>query len=667
MGDHLLTGLDDQQIEAVTATDTPLAILAGAGAGKTRTLTRRIAWQGAQGSLDIRHTLALTFTRKAAGELRARLHALGVRQQVTAGTFHAIALAQLRRRADDAGRALPQLLDRKVGLLIRLLGGGNTALSQARDVAGEIEWAKARLVDPEGYEAAAALAGRSPSLPVADIARHYERYEREKERRGLIDFDDLLTGCAQAIESDPEFASVQRWRFQHLFVDEFQDVNPAHLRLLKAWLGGRSALVVVGDDDQAIYSFSGADPSYLVDFPRHFPGGSVVRLNANYRSTPQVLVAASAVLPGGLRSKQGFRAVLADGPLPTITAYPSDSEEARRIAARIRDQHTSGSPWSATAVLYRTNAQSASFEAAFRAAGVPFRVRGASRFLERPETRSALARLERATRAAPGTPFAAVIGELPKSDDLSAEEREHAEVIVRMGSEYLAAHGGSGNLSGFLAYLATSLDRDDGTDAADGVQLLTFHRAKGLEWPTVFVTGLERGLSPIGYAETPAQHAEERRLVYVALTRAERWLHLSWAEKRSVGPRVFQRQRSPYLAHVETALAALGADGTGDWRAALARERARLKAAGSRSTSGRAGAERHPDPQVLDALVSWRRDAARASGVPAYVIFHDATLAAVADVKPDSREALLAVPGIGQVKVQRYGDALLDLVKLHAS
>ena len=306
--DALLDGLDATQRDAVTSTAAPLAILAGAGSGKTRVLTRRIAWQSREQRIDPAHVLAVTFTRKAAGELRSRLSRLGVRESVTAGTFHAIALAQLRRRADEQGRAMPGLLERKVRILVPMLPvRGREAALLAAELASEIEWAKARLVKPDAYERAVVAAGRATPRPPAEVAATYRNYEREKRKRGLVDFDDLITGCADVLERDTEFAAAQRWRFRHLFVDEFQDASAAQFRLLRAWLGDRSDLCVVGDPDQAIYGFAGADASYLAGFrrwlpPERFPEVGMVRLGSNYRSTPQVVTAAGAVLgPPGRR------------------------------------------------------------------------------------------------------------------------------------------------------------------------------------------------------------------------------------------------------------------------------------------------------------------------------------------------------------------------------
>src|SRR5947207_1606235 len=440
--DRLLEGLDDAQREAVTTRAAPLAILAGAGAGKTRVLTRRIAWQARHAHIDPGHTLAVTFTRKAAGELGDRLTRLGVRRQVAAGTFHAIALAQLRRRCEDHDRPMPKLLDRKARLLVPMLPG-----------------------------------------------------------RG----------------------------------------------------GERSDLCVVGDGDQAIYGFAGADASYLTSFGEHFPGASVVRLGTNYRSSPQVVSAAAAVLETS-GDRAGVRSSRPEGPLPVVRSYPSDEAEAEGVARSLRRDHPPGTPWSSAAVLYRTNAQSALFEEALRREGVPFRVRGGGRFLDRPEVQVALETLRARTRAQPGVPFAGHLEALAESTaDASEERREHVEAIGRLGRDYLVADGGNGSLGGFLEFLQTALRAGDDTGAASGdaVELLSFHRAKGLEFDTVFVAGLETGLVPIVRAETPSDKAEELRLLYVALSRAERALHVSWAQKRTMGMRTYRRTPTPWLAPIE--------------------------------------------------------------------------------------------------------------------
>jgi DNA helicase-2/ATP-dependent DNA helicase PcrA len=366
--------------------------------------------------------------------------------------------------------------------------------------------------------------------------------------------------------------------------------------------------------------------------------------------------AAEALLADGRHGHTRRQAVHDGGARPTVTAYGSDDEEASQVAARVRAAHRADVPWSSIAVLYRTNAQSAPFEAALGALGVPYRVRGPGAFLARPEVRAAIDALRAAVQVAPGRRFAEHLVDLDAmaaDDDASAERSSHVAALARLGREYVDAEPGAASLDGFLAFLAAALRDDAPTDGDDAVELLTFHRAKGLEFHTVFVTGVERGLVPIAYAETPAARHEERRLLYVALTRAERALHCSWARTRLLGSRAMRRSPSPWLAVLDT--------GTGD------RPPPRPTA-----PAGIAAARRHlgaPNPTADDtlfrALQDWRRRLAQASGVPAYVIFPDTTLRAVAETRPASRDALLALPGVGPVKLERHGPAVLELVRAH--
>jgi DNA helicase-2/ATP-dependent DNA helicase PcrA len=674
--DALLDGLDATQRDAVTNRAAPLAILAGAGSGKTRVLTRRIAWQSRERLVDPAHVLAVTFTRKAAGELRSRLARLGVRESVTAGTFHAIALAQLRRRADEQGRAMPALLERKVRVILPLLPSrSREGALLAAELAAEIEWAKARLVKPDGYERAVAAAGRTTPRPPADVAAVFRGYEREKRKRGLVDFDDLITGCADVLERDADFAAAQRWRFRHLFVDEFQDASAAQFRLLRAWLGDRNDLCVVGDPDQAIYGFAGADASYLARFlrwfpPEQFPQAGFVRLGSNYRSSPQVVAAASAVLGPPGRRRTSVRAAQPDGPLPRFTEYDTAEDEARGVALALRNAETAELPWSRMAVLYRVNAQSALFEEALTRAGVPFRVRGGGRFLERQEVKVALDLLRKSAREAPTRPFVEHLTDLATdAEELAEERREHADALVRLGHEYLEADGGRGSIDGFLAFLQTSLRGDDaGGASGDAVELLTFHRAKGLEFDTVFVTGIEKGLVPISHAKTPEAMDEEQRLLYVALSRAERVLHLCWSRERTVGGRTARRTPSSWLARVEDAVhpAADGLVTSGDAHRSIADARDRVARATGSSTRSKTPVDvPAPDAPLYAALVDWRLRQSRAASAPAYVIFPNTTLAAIATARPRTPRALLDVPGVGPVKAERYGEAVLALVAEH--
>ena len=570
--DHVLAGCDDEQRVAITSPARPLLVVAGAGSGKTRVLTRRIAWRVLSGEAAPAHVLALTFTRKAGGELRARLRALGLPAPVTAGTFHAIALAQLRQRAVDEGRDVPTVLDSKARLLAGLLPSAPASFSRPRvggrreliaSVAMEIEWAKARLIPPGHYLERARTAGRTPLAPPDQVAEWYLRYEQEKRRQRVLDFEDLLAQLADDMVADPAFAAVQRWRFQHLFVDELQDANPAQLRLLDTWLGHRDDLFAVGDPRQAIYGWNGADPSAVTLFAERYPGATVLELATNYRSTPQVVAVAAAALPPG-----GTPQVAAgpDGATPRVAEYACDLAEAAGVAAALRHRHQPGSPWSTCAILARTNAQLVVFESALAAAGVPFRGSIGGAFLARPAVREELEHLagragrdgfeawldDLSTDAAEGRePSSAGPGD-GGADDLDTERALDLAVLARIGTDYRAVDTAPSGV-GFLAYLRQSLRDEPQAVAGDGVDLLTFHRAKGLEWQVVFVTGLEDGLVPIAHAKTTAAWEEERRLLYVALSRATRELHCSWSRQRTFGSRASLRTPSPFLAAVREA------------------------------------------------------------------------------------------------------------------
>jgi DNA helicase-2/ATP-dependent DNA helicase PcrA len=677
-----LAGLDEGQHRAVTSVAEPLCILAGAGSGKTRVLTRRIAHRAAAGSADSRHVLALTFTRRAAGELAGRLRHLGLRDLPTTGTFHAMAWAQLHTWWKGAGRSAPELLDRKGRLLTRLLG--RTTRMSPGELAAEIEWARARLVAPDGYARAAAAADRRTAFDRDRVATLYAAYEEEKRRRHLVDFDDLLTRCIGAMATDQAFADAQRWRFRHLFVDEFQDVNPLQFRLLTAWLGPRADLCVVGDPNQAIYRWNGADASFLVDFPTHFPGAEVVELVDNYRSSPQVLAVAAAVLrsggvaagaPGAGGGGPGrLRANRPSGPVPTIVAYPSDEDEALGVARAVRDHHRPGGRWGGQAVLVRTNDQAVLMAKALRRARIPYRVRGGTSFLARPEVRDAL----RDVTASP-SPLTAALDDLaaslaedpPPDTDAGDDRRAALETLVRLGREFCASdpHGTAAELRTWLSATVASDDPARGTDA---VEIVTFHAAKGLEWPVVHIAGLEDGLVPITYARSDEAVAEERRLLYVALTRAEEVLRCTWAEQRTFGERTTTRRPSPWLAAVTDAASELAAAaGNVDHGRALTQARARLESSSGDASNtsddrpGRAGEVGRDADQLLAELWAWRARVARAAGVPATVVLGDPTLAAVAARRPRSLDELEGLPGLGPVRAGEYGDTLLALVASH--
>ena len=570
--DDLLAGCDEEQAEAITSAASPLCILAGAGAGKTRVLTRRIAWRVLDGSALEPHVLTLTFTRKAAGELKSRLASLRLGEAVTAGTFHAIALAELRRLAAERRRPAPVVLASKARLIGEVLDGlGRTgqlpkrqgarspAYSASRyvhDIAGEIEWAKAWLVSPPEYERRAAEAGRSCSIPPAMVGEVYRAYEIERRKRRLVDFEDLLTLCATELAEDQSYAASARWRFRHVFVDEYQDVNSAQLALLRQWCGEEPDLCVVGDPDQAIYGWNGSDPRAILRFPQDFAGASVLRLRANYRSTTEILTVASAVLDR--QEVPRVKGPAPEGPIPTLRSYENDAAEASSVAELARLSHRPGRSWSQIAVLARTNAQLSSFRRAFEVKQIPYRALGDHLFLRRGAVATALIELSRAPNA---TVLSALAADLRSEADASPDEEgetqgqdgdglaELAELVEDYLRTDVVATG-----AGFRSYLETTIRAGDARDGADAVDLVTFHRAKGLEWQVVFVTGLEDGLVPIAHARDEASLAEERRLLYVACTRAEEELHCSWSKERSFSPgQTSSRQPSPYLDALEVA------------------------------------------------------------------------------------------------------------------
>ncbi|MFP4513555.1 MAG: UvrD-helicase domain-containing protein [Acidimicrobiales bacterium] len=683
--EQLLDDLNAAQRAAVTSDAAPLCILAGAGSGKTRVLTRRIGHRVLTGSADPRHVLALTFTRKAAGELNSRLRALGLRDAVAAGTFHSVAYAQLRSRWADKGITPPTLLDRKVGFVARLV----PKHVQPIDVVGEIEWAKARRITPDTYVDDAARAARTPPLDPLVVADCYARYEATKRDRRMVDFDDLLRLAIRDLTNDREFAAAQRWRFRHLFVDEFQDVNQLQFDLMCAWLGDRDDLCVVGDPNQAIYAWNGADARYLSEFERWFPHSEQVELADNYRSSPQILAAANAVLAPSRPRSSPLRANRPGGPLPVVSRHATDADEATAVARAIRDRHRPGARWSSQAVLVRTNAQGVLIAESLQAAGIPHRVRGGTALLDQAEVKTALAGMRRhhGPFAAAAADLAATIDDTdPAADptsepagagrgatdgdvsDAVAQRRANLEMLLRLADDYQRIDP-TPTAPAFIEWLRTTVGSDQ--PDRDAVDITTFHAAKGLEWPVVHLAGLEQGLVPIGHARTDAALAEERRLFYVAVTRAEHELVCTWAQQRIFGQRTRSREPSPYLDALELA-ATQGADTTPvDWSSFIRAERAKLAATDPPAARSR-GRARAPaadldehDAAVFEALRSWRFTKARAANVPAYVIFNDATLAAIAHSRPRSPRELLALPGIGPVKAERHGHDVLSVLADH--
>jgi DNA helicase II / ATP-dependent DNA helicase PcrA len=539
--EKVLIGLTPSQHAAVASEAAPLCVVAGAGSGKTRVLTRRVARRVIDGSADPERTLVLTFTRKAAEELRKRLGRLGVTSAVQAGTFHAVAYAQLRRSWSDEGRRAPAVLDSPGRLVRKLLlesSGRVPEHSLVTSVCSEISWARAKVLGPQDYPAAAKRSGRGSVDPDL-VMQVYADYSIAKKRRGLVDLDDLVEQCADLLESNEAFASAQRWSNRHFFVDELQDLNPAQWRLLRAWLGGRDDLFVVGDPLQAVYAWNGADRDLLGDIESVLPGTTVLRLDDNHRCSPNIVCVARAVL-GGQQGPMQIRSTREEpGSVPLIRDFEDDLAEATSLARWLREQHRPGSGWSSLAVLARTNSRLDPVEAALKRAGIPV----VRRAMATESQHAALAALRSMPRSTPlRTGLADLSADLDGLDWLARE-------IDGICAEFPDADVGH-----FFWWRSTLADVDgQGPESLDAVQLTTFHRAKGLEWSAVAVVGLEAGMVPIAHATRSEALEEERRVLYVALTRAERELWCSWAKTRCVEDRSWSCEPSPYLAAMQIA------------------------------------------------------------------------------------------------------------------
>jgi DNA helicase-2/ATP-dependent DNA helicase PcrA len=693
-----LDGLDDEQRAVAESLHGPVVVLAGAGTGKTRAITHRIAHGVTTGAHDPRRTLAVTFTTRAAGEMRGRLRALGV-EAVQVRTFHAAALRQLRYFWPRlSGGAFPELLPSKSRLVAEAASRCKlpTDTATVRDLASDLEWAKANFLSGERLAARATEIGRTLSVEPAQLAAVQEAYERAKDARSLLDFEDVLLVTAGALGERPDIADEVRAAYRWFTVDEFQDVNPLQHRLLTLWLGDRDDLCVVGDANQTIYSFTGATPAYLTGFRETFADATEVRLVRCYRCTPQVVEFANRVIAARDRSTAAAGSAAADlqlvsqrpaGAPVEIRMWADDVEEAQQVAARIRRYLDEGVPGRDVAILFRVNAQSAELESALSDLGIAAQLRGTERFFERPEVREAITRLRGAARAGEQSvggladevravlATAGWTAEPPRTTGAVRERWESLAALVALADEL----AGEPTLSDLIAELDARAAVSH-APVADAVTLSSIHSAKGLEWPVVFVVGCSDGLLPLQYAESPEQVEEERRLAYVAITRAADRLHLSWARARQPGGRN-SRSISPFLASLPT-VAGGSADSGGVRRRGTGRQRSERSQTGpARCRVCRKGLVTPPErtlgrctscpsdinTELLDALRAWRLETSRENSVPAYVVFTDVTLTAVAEQLPADADALARIPGIGPKKLDAYGDAVLSLVRDHTA
>ena len=571
---HLLGDLDEAQRRAVTSQAAPLCIRAGPGSGKTRVLTRRIAYRIATGDCEARHCVAVTFTQRAAAELHQRLVGLRIRDRVAVGTFHGLAARQLRRHAIDDRRKPPDILADPSRMLASLVAAGESPQA----LRAELEWCAARSIRPADYPAAASDAGRRTPMAAGRLVELMTAYERKKRRLGLADFGDLLTMAAERLERDTATAEAWRWSRRHFFVDELQDLNQAQFRLLRAWLGQRSDLCAVGDPDQAIFGWSGADRRTMEDFAELFAGAAVIDLRHNYRSNPAIVSLSGLLLDGGKPATPAARSTEeAAGPFaaagPLVVSYPDSTAEAAGVAGAVRSTRAPGDRWSDQAILVRTRRQVADMAAALGAAGVPARV--------------------------------------------VDPEAQH------------------------------------GPEETDAVCVSTMHAAKGLEWPWVHVAGLEEGLVPIAGAAGGGALDEERRLLYVALTRARRGLRLSWAKQRDLPGRPAARKPCRWLAALSEAATAVAPETP---------RHPGARPAGRRPPSLRSA----PEP-LAAALAAWRERVAKQARIAPVAVLNDRELAAIAKSHPASLAELALVTNLGASRLDMFGQQLVDLVAGHAA
>ena len=600
--DALVADLDADQRRAVTTESRLVAVIAGAGSGKTRVLTRRLAYRVASGSADIDHTMVLTFTREAAGELRRRLPRLGITERIVAGTFHSVAHQLLQQRWLDLGRQPKTLVaDRR-----RLVGQtGN--YDKLDELVADMDWATSRGITADDYATAARSDGHRSNVDPGTVALALEKYIAEKRRRGVIDLDDLLGLTISALQSDAGFADGVRWRFRHILIDEAQDLNPLQHRLVDLFRLGRDDLFLVGDPAQAIYGFNGSDPALLVNVEERFPGVEIIRLPLNHRSTPQVVAAgAHALTTNGQRAH--IRSNRPDGTGVTIVAHGDEHHEARAVAGRIAQLDPTLVRRGNVAVLARTHAALGPVRAALATAGLEVRT-----VVDGPG--SVLApHLQQAYRLSDGSQLRRWVHDRLEE----AGEDDPQRDVALAALEYLREQP-SGDGRGLRTWVNST---DPFGSDKPGVDVLTFHASKGREWHTVLLIGCETSLVPHRSATTNAAQAEEARLLYVALTRATDVLHVNWAERRGG----YQRRSTPLLDGFESG--------------------APKPTPPPRELATMQKSERQ---KTIERLRAWRAQVARAGGILPDAVCSDTALAAIADALPIDAVELDAATGFGPI------------------
>ena len=524
LAEEILAALDTEQRAVATAVRGPVCVIAGAGTGKTRAITHRLAYAVDIGVVDPQRILALTFTARAAGEMRTRLRALGV-PSVAARTFHAAALKQLMYFWPQVlGGRFPALLTTKTGFLGEALNRANVSAVKnnavLRDVAGEIEWAKVIGLAPDEYiravdDYARPIRISNNKVDATQIARVYEAYESLKKQERAIDFEDVLLLTVGMLEEEREVRDRVRDQYRYFTVDEYQDVSPLQQRLLDLWIGKRDDICVVGDPAQTIYSFAGASPAFLLNFTHKYPNAEVIRLSTGYRSTPEIVNTANAILRSANLGHE-LDPMNDHGERPTARGFHSEGEEASALVDAIKADIASGLASHEIAILTRTNAQLDLFENALNQAGIENQVRSAERFFNRPEVREILTAIRSASVLSEGDWLSDLRDALKPFG-----ESEYVRAFLQLARE-LEGDG----LTSLRAFLREIEDRAEQNNppVLPGVALATLHAAKGLEWPKVYVAGVSASILPWG--NQPME--EERRLFYVGITRAQKSLSISY-------------------------------------------------------------------------------------------------------------------------------------------
>ncbi|MSS45379.1 ATP-dependent DNA helicase UvrD2 [Cutibacterium sp. WCA-380-WT-3A] len=680
--DAILAALDPEQAKVAKTFDVPVCVIAGAGTGKTRAVTHRIAYGAATGKLDPRRTLAVTFTTKAAGTMRGRLADLGV-VGVQARTIHSAALRQIKFFWPRAYNCeLPPVSDSRFSMVAeasRRVGlGSDKAL--LRDLSAEISWAKVSNVTNDQYASLARAEGRVVAgVSATDVGRVLAGYEAVKRECCVIDLDDILLCAVGLLVQHRDITEEIRNRYQHFVVDEYQDISPLQHRLLELWFGDRNDVCVVGDPHQAIHSYAGARSDYLLNFVADHPGAKRIDLVRNYRSTPEVIRLANEVLVNRVTPEEalehGTGVTLVSrgrsGPEPIFQALSDEASEAAAVAMWIESRHAAGIPWSEVAVLYRINSQAAHLETALAERSIPYLVRGSERFYDRGEVRCSLDALAQLVADEPGADPLPAFDQLLVAHGWSTTAPE-GEGDIRQRWESLQAlhdlavshvNDGVTTLEGLAAVFSRRAATQE-PPVGDAVTLATLHASKGLEWDVVALYGISDAMVPFVMAETPAEMASERRLLHVGVTRARRdlWVSYSWAGGN--------RERQGISRFLR------GLPGTGDMTDRSPQHpRSRratimvcsvcgrpLTAAKDRKLGHHLGCTVGVDPDLVDRLRQWRSERAEADRVPAFVILTDATLLSVAERRPHSVESLLQVPGIGRRKADLYAADLITVL-----